>query len=104
MTHIGGTSRRGNTEGREFAVKSNLTGWVGCVMYLICRANFPRNDFSPAREGWKRCVGGRKSIASIRRHHLERDEGIVYTAIDCRHATSTGRFGTSMSDRRILGL
>jgi hypothetical protein len=65
----------GNTEGREFAVDE--TSFVQAYYAWTCYANSPRNDFSPARERWKCCAAKRKSIASIRRHHLERDEGIV---------------------------
>ena len=49
----------------------------------ICYASSPCNDFSFAtRDG--RAARKRKSIASITRHHLERDEGIVCAASDCR--------------------
>ena len=51
------------------------------------------------------CYLSGKSNASIIRHYLKRDKGIVYTVSNYRFSViSTAWFGTSMSARRILGL
>ena len=90
MTHIGETPLGGAIP-REGSLSEDL---VNARSYrashfgvFTCRVHaIQTSPVTTSRrcERWKCCAQRRKSIAFIIRHHLERDEGIVYAARDCR--------------------